>query len=359
MFNVKVFFRKSALILIAVILLLVSAAGCGGPSSEESLNIKNVILMIGDGMGLNHIKVGEAYYERQFYMRKGPDASGSVLTASLDSIVTDSAAAATAMACGKKTNNRRIGRDEYGRDMWNIMEIAQRKGKKTGIVVSCSLDDATPAAFSSHTDDRSNHAEVVEMQIRSGIDLFIGLNPVVSLNEYELMDAGYTLVRNAENLVKDYDKIWAVMPNIRPEETAADDTAQLKDLAAFALNFLENEDGFMLMIEGSNIDKKSHDKDLMAMLYELNAFDLAVKVVLDWAAQRDDTLVIVTADHETGGLFIYDGLSKETVSEDAYFSAGGHTDINVPYFIFGIDKKNKPIDVIDNTEIFKLCNKFL
>jgi len=359
MSRIKKILKRSAIVIISIILLIASIGCQPQQQSDESLNIRNVILMIGDGMGINHIIAGETYYERDFYMRKDPDASGFVTTQSLDSDVTDSAAAATAMACGKKTKNNYVGKDENGVDMQNIMEKAIRKGKKTGIVVTCNLDDATPGAFSAHVDDRHFFDVISQCQIRSGIDLFMGLQGHVIFTEYEMMDAGYTHIKEAQNLSKEYDKIWAVMPSIRPEETADENSSQLKDLAAFALEFLENENGFMLMIEGSNIDKKSHDKRLPEMLYELNAFDLAVKTVLDWAEGREDTLVIVTADHETGGLMLLSGLSKNTLNLTAKFSTSGHTSTDVPYFIFGINEKNKPQAIIDNTDIFKLCNKFI
>jgi alkaline phosphatase len=351
------FFKKSTKLLIIFVLTIVlslSVSACADKNSESE-SFKNVILMIGDGMGLNHIMATEIYYERNLYMRQNPNSSGFVTTCSYDSEITDSAAAGTAMACGKKTKNGYVGKDSDGNDMENIMDLAMKKEKKTGIIVTCTLDDATPAAFSSHAIYRKDYDVIRGVQIESGINLFMGLDH--SYDRDAIAAAGYTLITQKQQLNADAEKIFALLPSIEPEELCTEESSELKDLVSFGLDYLDNEKGFMLMIEGSNIDKKSHNNDLMGVLYETNAFDLAVKTVVDWATQRDDTLVIVTADHECGGLTFLEGLSKQTIEDTVIFTSVDHTAENVPYFIFGL--KKKPKSLMDNIEIFELCKNYL
>lgn len=311
----------------------------------------NVILMIGDGMGPNHVKAAEAEYGELFFANNA-DQSGYVTTYSRNVFgPTDSAAAATALATGYKTDNGCIGQFQ-GKDLTTTAEMAVAKGMATGIIATEGVDGATPAGFSAHTSSRNNLDEILSDQLNSGIDLFFGSNS----ERYEPLKAQikekYAYVDSFSQIAATQGKIFAAFDEI-PLKADGESKPTLASLAVAALDILsKDEDGFFLMIEESHIDKCSHNNDLSGALEHVKAYDNAIRAVVEYAERIGNTIVIVTADHETGGL-TYNG---ETASQlnDGMYTKGSHTSANVPYYVFG-DIDYEFADIIDNTQIAKLC----
>lgn len=315
-----------------------------------NFNAKNVIVMIGDGMGVNHIAAGAARKGTPLYMESLPE-QGLVNTYSLFGNTTDSAAAATAMSTGVKVSNGTLAK-QYFSKLETLTEYAESLNKATGIIATESLNGATPAGFSSHAAVRSQTATIFKNQLKSDVDLYMGAGKEFYDEETdELADAGYSYFTSRADWDLNADKVWSAFDEINTDIDATTDTAPaLREMTLFALNYLQacNPNGFFLMVEGSHIDKKSHSNEMEAMLAELLAFDACVQTVVEWAQSDGDTLVLVTADHETGDLQ-YNGETSEQLN-DAMFHSGSHTNSQVNYFVYYKEDITLP-EVIDNTHI--------
>lgn len=336
---------------------------------ESSNQIKNVILMIGDGMGKNHIRVGEIYKGEKLHMQSLPF-SVSVETCSADKEVTDSSAAATAMATGVRTNNSYVGITPNGEELTTIVDIATWLGKSTGILTTEELYGGTPMGFSGHNLYRRNYEDlIVNATLTGNVDLFAGYTCTDEYkNTFNLN--GYTEISSVGEISESKEKkIFGFYPiKAEAKSMTAGESVAFDYLLTEALEYLsEDEDGFFLMAEGAHIDHGAENNNLWWMLKELLAFDNAVKVVLDWAANRDDTVVIVTADHESGALELKEGLTKENMFETddlnvpIYYSWGvkGHSSADVACYIYGaeIDFTQYSFatsDRIKNIDIFKI-----
>ncbi len=316
---------------------------------ENAAAAKNIILLIGDGMGFEQIEAGRIYNDKKPFAMDGMPYQGSVITnAYIKEIPTDSAAAATALATGNKVVHYSVAMRD-GIPLKSITEYSMDAGKKTGIVATKDITDATPAAFSSHAPSRSNEEEIMTCQINSNIDLFMGqgkskFDPYAGL----LTSKGYTYVNTkAELEACDAAKIFATFDFISPQSEHS-----LSYLTRKAIDILskENEKGFFLMVEGSKIDSACHANNLEEMIAELNAFDQAAAVALDFAVEDKNTLVIVVADHETGDLILPPDAGKQDLNNQL-FHTGAHTSKKVPYFAYGPTADSFSQE-IENTEIF-------
>lgn len=341
-------------IIIAVILCVTFAAAAvlfalnyvdSGVDPVSELRAKNVILLIGDGMGFNHIKAGNIYSGSRLQMERFA-VSGEVMTRSLTPGATDSAAAATAMATGIKTYNGRIAYKD-GKNLTTVAEMAMAEGKKVGVVVTKSVTDATPAAFLTHASDRGETQSIAEQLVNSDVDVLFGLGDEymyaladsIATDEREYCTTFQTIADAVQSSEK--EKIFGLLEDGSIQNFGANTLAQLTRNALTKLS-AEADDGFFLMVEGSKIDSASHDNDMQAMLNELQAFNATVSACKEWAAANGDTVVIVTADHETGGLKVpdikdaseaYDAL-LDFDSSDKWFTKTGHTSVNVGYYIY-------------------------
>jgi alkaline phosphatase len=325
---------------------------------------KNVILMIGDGMGTAQIFAGATANNGHLFLHNF-NHSGFCFTHSAEDFVTDSAAGATSMACGIKTFNAAIGVDNDKKPVKTILEKAVDKKMGTGLVSTSAITHATPASFIAHQPHRNMYEEIAADFLKTEIDVFIGggydhftkrkdgRNLVV-----ELEKKGYTVLNEINN-IKNF-KTGKLAGLTAPEHNGrvAERKNMLQIATQTAINLLSSKkDGFFLMVEGSQIDWGGHANDLTYIVEEMLDFDKAIGIVLEFAAKDKNTLIIVAADHETGGLTINKG-NKNTGEMKARFTAGGHTGVMVPIFAFGPGAEQFT-GAMDNTDIPKKIEKLI
>jgi alkaline phosphatase len=299
---------------------------------------KKIILMVGDGMGVAQIYAGLTANKGSLNLEKFK-CIGFSKTNSANRYITESAAGATAFSIGQKTNNGAIGVDATGNPMPTILEIAAKNGLATGVVVTTDITDATPAAFIAHQPSRKLHQEIAADFLRSDVDIFIGAGVEHFSNRKdgrdltaELKTKGFQVLDNVEDITKVKK---GKLAGFIKEERVAERGDQLARTAKTAIDILgQNKKGFFLMIEGSKIDDGGHDNNQQYMIEEMLDFDRTIGEVLAYAEKDGETLVIVTADHETGGLTLVGGDLK-TGGVEAKFSTDDHTSVMVPVFAYG------------------------
>ena len=333
---------------------------------SQKMMPKNIIFMIGDGMGFEQVKAAGMYLNGQegALPFESLPVRGEVMTKSADSAVTDSAAAATAMATGIKVNNQvvSIALPGDGKDLKTFVEFFKEYGKLTGILTNSYLNDATPACFSGHARKRGDFEELSRDMMRNvHPDLLFG-GGCRGMSVNILKDAGYDVAtdfKSMEALAPD-SKYWAGLfgDSILPFEKGGDFSSRphLSQMVEKALLLLDNEKGFFIMIEGGLIDKVGHGNDIEKNIGETVEFGNAVKTVLDWAKGRNDTLVIVTADHETGGLTVIKNNGKGNYPEVTWKDKG-HSGINVPLYAWG-ESSDAFGKTMDNTDFFKIITSW-
>ena len=289
--------------------------------------VKNVILMIGDGMGPNQIELTKHVTGTKMLAMETLDPSPAMMTTwSLDG-VTESAAAATAFATGYKTKNQWVGMLPDGSTPETILERAEAMGKSTGLVTNVSVYDATPAAFAAHAPYRYSEQELtdqiaaheIEVIFGGGYGMWIPMTAEGSGRDdardliQEKRDAGWAFVDNRDDLLalpKGTDKViglfspaWMTYTLDMEEEKATGIEPSLSDMTNAALGMLSSNDkGFFLMVEGAMIDWGGHSHDAAFLVSELVEFDAAVEIAKTYVDNHPDTLLIVTADHECCGL---------------------------------------------------------
>jgi alkaline phosphatase len=316
--------------------------------NAQNLKPKNIIILIGDGMGINY--VGASVLQDSNSPFKEFTTIGLSITCSADKLITDSAAGATAIATGYLTNNKYVSVDTLGNHLYTIFELAEKLGLSTGLVVTSSVSHATPGAFVGHTNDRNDQVLIASQMIDHNIDIVIGgglkyfLPKSLSGEREDNLNLTKILSEKDYYLPKNYDELLSIPDSIQEiyalfELDGLPGSAQRKytlgDLTASAINHLKNDaDGFVLMIEGSQIDWAGHDHKSKELLDEMNDFSSAIKQALDFAKKDGNTLVLVTSDHETGGMSIIKGNKSATELELGYTSTG-HSPSPVGIFAFG------------------------
>lgn len=331
----KTTFFKS--ISIAVIIILLISCCTAVVTANTGVKPKNLIFLIGDGMGPNQVAMARQSKGSALHM-DSLQYKGTLSTANIDGGVTDSAAAATAIACGVKTKNGRIGMDAFLNSAPNIREYFAEMGKKTGLVTTATATDATPAAFGAHIQNRSSQSIIAAQFIKNNIDVIMGGGAEYFNSDLIALakEKGYSHITNKEQLSKtSSSKILGLFcEGGFPLYHNNGYTAQLPTLEQMAKKSIEilnrNENGFFLMVEGAAIDHAGHINKIDENITETLEFDKAVKVALDFAAQDKNTLVIVAADHETGG------LKYNTTDKSYYFTTNAHTSANVPVSASGV-----------------------
>ena len=338
--------RLWSLLLAAVFLFSFCA-----PSFAAEKQYKNVIIMIGDGMGENHLKLAEQYGHTLF-MNTACDLRGQSRTSSASHITTDSAAGGTALAIGNRVINWTVG--VLGYDPFGVLtlpisitEAAARRGMRTGVITTDQTTGATPADFTTHVLYRKQYEKIGQQQLESEFDLIWGAREE-SVTREAAEAHGWTYVTNR-------DEMLALTPDSRsyaqfsgqfwrPVVPASSSAPSLAEMTEKAIDLLNTGDkGFFLMVEGAHIDKNSHASDGIKWDYDAKrestvdavvGFDNAIRAAVEFARADGNTVVLVTADHETGNLFAdLDGKIR--------FHYNEHTAKNVPVFVFG------------NSDIFK------
>lgn len=326
-------------------------------TSPNGTKVKNVILMIGDGMSLMHVYSAWTANRGKLFL-ENCQAVGLSKTYCANKLITDSGAGGTAIATGQKTNYHSVGVDTLGESLNSLIDLCYDKGLSSGIVVTCRLWDATPADFCCHNIDRDLEDEIVADYVNCKADFVFGGGAEKFVNRadgrdifQELRDAGFATPQSWEDL--SYINNGKIFAALYPVDTPL--PAERGDLLSRAsLKGLEilnqNEKGFFLMIEGSQLDDYGHFNNLDLLMQETHDFDRTIGSVYEWAAEDGETLVIVTADHETGGLTLIDG-DKDEGKIVCKFSTDGHSGVMVPVYAFGPGAENFT-GIYENTDIF-------
>ncbi len=355
------------------------------PAADEPLNI---ILMIGDGMGFEHVELGRLVEVGEFGSLNMHDSAwnATVTTHSADAAITDSAAAATAISTGNKTNNRFVALSPSLVPLETILEYAQTQNKSTGVVATSYLTHATPASFMTHVPDRRDNTEIARQIVdEANVDVLLGggTSYFSGAQISTMASNGYSVVYNRAELASvtsgrvfglfssshmdyEYDRDYSVQPSL----------AEMTNKSIEILS--QDTDGFFLMVEGSRIDHAAHVEDKDRNALDTIAFDKAVDVALDYVKSHNNTILIVTADHETQGLAILSHnlssvLPADLISETdkrtlraervnnvtVDWTAGGHTAQPVPLFAFGDAFLDMTENLtIDNTDVHTLMKDF-
>lgn len=328
---------------------------------------RNIIFMIGDGMGVAQIYAALSANQGKLNFELCP-ITGFHKTYSAENYITDSAAGATAFSIGKKTYNAAIGIDNDSVPQKTILEIAEEKGLATGLVATSSITHATPASFIAHQKHRKMQEEIATDFLKTDIDVFIGGGRDFFMKRKndnrnlltELQNKGYqTFTGTIDEVVKtDKTKIAALLADDGMPKYAEGRGDMLLLSSRKAIEVLnKNKKGFFLMIEGSQIDWAGHDNNLQYVVEETLDFDKVIGEVLEFAAKDGETLVVITADHETGGLTLVGGNFKNG-NVEGRFSTDYHTGVMVPVFAFGAGAENFS-GIYENTAIYDKMMKLL
>lgn len=321
--------------------------------------VKNIILLIGDGMGLAQIHSGLTANRGQLNLGRFLNI-GFSKTASSDNYITDSAAGATAFATGNKTRNRAIGVDSNLVAVPSITRQVKASGRKAALISAGDITDATPACFYAHRPERSMMDEIATDYLKEPVDVLIG----GGYSHFAKTKTADSLKARGFQVSND----WKELAGMKAPFVLLDDKHVvsmlhgrgdfLKDSFQKALQSLQsNPKGFFMMAEGAQVDYGGHANIVPYVVTEMLDFDKLVGEALRFADSNGETLVIVTADHETGGLTLLDGNLKSGYV-DGHFSTGDHTGIMVPVFAYGphsLDFRG----VYENTEIYHKMKKLL
>jgi len=348
---------------LVIFLSVVMVFGCKPEKKEtEPEHPKNIIFLIGDGMGVSQIYAGMTANHGSLAMERFKHI-GFIKTYSSDNYITDSAASGTAMSSGKKTKNGMIGMDPDTIALRSVLEIAEEHGLASGLVSTSAITHATPASFIAHQPNRNLYEEIAADFLKTEIDVFIGGGRDHFIKREDGRDLTKELEEKGYNILFDMDKISGITEgklagltadkhNPRYSEGRGD---MLQDATVTAMKILNNNNkGFFLMVEGSQIDWGGHDNDTEYIVEEVIDFDHAVAKALEFAQNDANTLVVVTADHETGGLGLNGGSFENGTVEGGY-TTGDHTGVMVPVFAFGPGSEEFT-GIYENTALF---DKFL
>ncbi len=316
----------------------------------------NIILMIGDGMGLSQISAG-MYASDNSTALEGFEYVGLSKTHALNQLITDSAASGTAMACGVKTLNGVIGIDGRNNKHSSILELYKEKGYATGLLATSSIAHATPASFYAKVPSRRQYEDIALQLSEHNVDLFVGGGKDFFLEREDkrnLIDemSQYAFVNNLKEFKESSaDKIGFLTYGKEPPKKMEGRVPALEELVEISLQKMKaKETPFFMMIEGSQIDWGGHANETDYIISEFQEFNLTIQKVLDYAKADGNTLVIVTADHETGGFAITGGDLKRSKVKGS-FNTKGHSASMVPVFSYGPNSELFA-GIYENTAIF-------
>jgi len=338
----------------ALLLTLFTVFNVTGQKTPETP--VNIILMIGDGMGLSQITAG-MYSNGNKTALEEFEYIGLSKTHSSENLVTDSAASGTAFACGKKTMNGVLGMDINKNKLSSILEICKSRGYITGLISTSSIVHATPASFYANVRSRYQYEDIALQLSENNIDYFIGggekhfkkrndnRNLISEMKDYDMVNNLTKFSQSTSNKLG-FFTYYDEPPSLNEGRKPMLDEALLATLDKFD----QREKPFFIMVEGSQIDWGGHANEIDYITSEFKDFDGAISVAVNYVNANPNTLLIVTADHETGGLAITFGKTKAyTFKSD--FNTGGHSATMVPVFSYGTCAK-KFSGIYENTAIF-------
>lgn len=379
---------------------LLASSGSNVSASDKDASPKYVFLFIGDGMGMTHVCATESYlaYKDGCGSRltmSGFPYFGFCTTFSADADVTDSSAAGTAIACGEKTNNGYVGVDPEGKPLESMAYVFKDRGYQIALLSNVPVNHATPASFYARNRSRSDYYDIASQISQTGFDFFAGSGILdvrgrkkdkEPMDEY-LTDKGYPVCYGVEEFdakADAADRIVFCQASSREDGTGnyVSDGKKVKDITLaemlqLGLDFVDTDEPFFFMCEGGNIDWDSHANKLMPMVADVMEFDKAISVAFEFYKEHpDETLIVVTADHETGGLTLgsrrhhidwatlegqweQSGFRNVLSEEDnaalndrcsVSWSTGGHTGTYVPVFSVGVNAERFS-GRMDNTEL--------
>jgi len=325
---------------------------------------KNIILMIGDGMGVSEVFAGLTANHGKLFLDNFKHV-GFSKTQSSDDFITDSAAGGTAISCGVKTYNGAIGVDADTLAVKTILEEAEEKGLSTGLVSTSAITHATPASFIAHQPFRGMYEAIAADFLNTDIDVIIG-GGVAHFTQRadkrnllkELQDKGYEVELEMDKISKVKDgKLVGLTAGVH-NGRVAERGDMLPVATKTALNILDNNDkGFFLMVEGSQIDWGGHANSTIYIVEEMLDFDQSIGKALDFAAKDGETLIVITADHETGGLAVTGGDMNTGLVKGAYTSKD-HTGVMVPVFAYGPGAEEFT-GIMENTDLHAKMKELL
>lgn len=353
-FMIKVF--NLSLVLVTVMLSCTSKKVALEETTKNEITstkkqAKNVIFMIGDGMGVTQITSG--LIENNGLNLESFQSIGFIKTNSSKELITDSAAGATAFSIGKKTYNGAVGVDENKQPQETLLETLSQDGYSTGLVATCTITHATPASFYAHQPSRKLYYEIAADMVKTTPDVFIGGGKAHFVNRtdatngkvddrniiQELETKGVTFINTLSELEQAKGKVGYFVADEHPKKILEGRGDYLPNSVNPVINHLQKESkkGFFLMLEGSQIDWGGHANDSDYIISEMLDFDKAIGKVLEFAKKDGNTLVVVTADHETGGYALRAGgeNNKDYSKVEGAFATGGHTGVMVPVFAYG------------------------
>lgn len=333
--------------------------------APKGKKVKNVILMIGDGMSLMHVYTAWAANRGKLWLENA-QATGLSKTWAVKKLVTDSGSGGTSLATGVKTVYHAVGVDPEGKPLTSLVDVAKELGKDAGMAVTCRLWDATPCDFCCHNIDRDKEEELVGDYPTSGVDFVFGGGAQKFTNRKDGRDIFKELQKKGYHVSRTLDDFFAYDKNSRIFAVPYDKDTPLPDergdlLARASMKGIslmnQNKNGFFMMIEGSQLDDYGHFNQLDLLMKETLDFDQTVGEVMKWAAKDGETLVVVTADHETGGLTLVNG-NKDEGRVECCFSSKDHTGAMVPVYAFGPGAENFT-GIFENTDVFKKIQKLM
>ena len=333
--------------------------------APKGKKVKNVILMIGDGMSLMHVYTAWTANRGKLWLENA-QATGLSKTWAVKKLVTDSGSGGTSLATGVKTVYHAVGVDPEGKPQTSLVDVAKELGKDAGMAVTCRLWDATPCDFCCHNIDRDKEEELVGDYPTSGVDFVFGGGAQKFTNRKDGRDIFKELQKKGYHVSRTLDDFFAYDKNSRIFAVPYDKDTPLPDergdlLARASMKGIslmnQNKNGFFMMIEGSQLDDYGHFNQLDLLMKETLDFDQTVGEVMKWAAKDGETLVVVTADHETGGLTLVNG-NKDEGRGECCFSTKDHSGAMVPVYAFGPGAENFT-GIFENTDVFKKIKKLM
>ena len=333
--------------------------------APKGKKVKNVILMIGDGMSLMHVYTAWAANRGKLWLENA-QATGLSKTWAVKKLVTDSGSGGTSLATGVKTVYHAVGVDPEGKPLTSLVDVAKELGKDAGMAVTCRLWDATPCDFCCHNIDRDKEEELVGDYPTSGVDFIFGGGAQKFTNRKDGRDILKELQKKGYHVSRTLDDFFAFEKNSRIFAVPYDKDTPLPDergdlLARASMKGVsltnQNKNGFFMMIGGSQLDDYGHFNQLDLLMKETLDFDQTVGEVMKWAAKDGETLVVITADHETGGLTLVNG-NKDEGRVECCFSTKDHSGAMVPVYAFGPGAENFT-GIFENTDVFKKIKKLM